>query len=268
METNARAFGSGAGLLDTQVNSKTGVVTVAMKRPPVNSLSLELVTELTNTMMQFEKDKGRGMILTSATPGIFTAGLDIMELYQPNPDRVKSYWTALQDMWLNLYSSSYPTAAAISGHSPGAGCLIACSCDYRAMVQGKFTIGLNETQLGLVAPSWFVDTFRNVLPKRESEHALITGKLFPTEEALKVGLVDAMVPDNNAAIEKAAEYIASLSRLNFQAMAQTKLTIRYTAIKRLQDTREHDLRVFTKFVTSPEVQKGLEMYLESLKKKK
>lgn len=65
IETNARAFGNGAGLLDTQVNSKTGVVTVAMKRPPVNSLSLELVTELTNTMMQFEKDKCRGMILTS-----------------------------------------------------------------------------------------------------------------------------------------------------------------------------------------------------------
>lgn len=41
------------------------------------------------------------------------------------------------------------------GHSPGGGCLIACSCDYRVMVQGKYTIGLNETQLGLVVPTWY-----------------------------------------------------------------------------------------------------------------
>ena len=37
-----------------------------------------------------------------------------MELYQPNPDRVKAYWRALQDLWLHLYSSAYPTAAAIT----------------------------------------------------------------------------------------------------------------------------------------------------------
>ncbi|EEB17530.1 3,2-trans-enoyl-CoA isomerase, putative [Pediculus humanus corporis] len=264
---NIRAYGS-SNLVNVQVNSKTGIATVLMSRPPVNSLNLELVSELTNTMVQIEKDKGKGMIISSSSPGIFSAGIDIMELYQPNPDRVKAYWTALQDLWLHLYSSAYPTAAAITGHSPGAGCLIACSCDYRVMVQGKSSIGLNETQLGLVVPSWFIDTFRNIVSKRQSELALISGKLFTADEALKINLVDEVVEDNNAAIERANAYISQLSSYSLHAMSQTKLSLRYDAIKRLQDNREHDLRVFTKFVTSPEIQKGLQVYLENIKKKK
>jgi 3,2-trans-enoyl-CoA isomerase len=39
--------------------------------------------------------------------------------------------------------------------SPAGGCLLAMSCDYRVMVRNKFTIGLNETKLGIVAPYWF-----------------------------------------------------------------------------------------------------------------
>lgn len=65
--------------------------------------------------------------------------------------------------------------------------MLSMSCEYRAMVNGKYTIGLNETALGLVAPTWFMDTFRNTISTRESEIALTTAKLFTVDEALKVG---------------------------------------------------------------------------------
>jgi len=42
----------------------------------------------------------------------------------------------------------------MKGHSPAGGCLFAMSCDYRVMVGPKYTIGLNETKLGIVAPKW------------------------------------------------------------------------------------------------------------------
>ena len=63
---NIRAYGS-SNLVNVQVNSKTGIATVLMSRPPVNSLNLELVSELTNTMVQIEKDKGKGMIISSVS---------------------------------------------------------------------------------------------------------------------------------------------------------------------------------------------------------
>ncbi len=40
--------------------------------------------------------------------------MTFLEMYNPQPDRCKAFWTALQDVWLKLYGSSYPTAAAIN----------------------------------------------------------------------------------------------------------------------------------------------------------
>lgn len=116
---------------------------------------------------------------------VFSAGLDIMEMFKPDETRLREFWTTLQDVWLKLYGSSFPTAAAINGHSPAGGCLLSMCCEYRVMLP-KFTIGLNETQLGIVAPSWFQATMKNILPPRTTEMALTLGTMFTTEEALNV----------------------------------------------------------------------------------
>ena len=58
-------------------------------------------------------------------------------------------------MWLSVYMSPIPTIAAINGAAPAGGCLIAMSCDYRILAKHpKIVIGLNETALGIVAPTW------------------------------------------------------------------------------------------------------------------
>lgn len=54
------------------------------------------------------------------------------------------------------------------------------------MTGGNFSIGLNETALGIVAPNWFMDTMTNTIPVREAEYALTTARMFNVEEALKV----------------------------------------------------------------------------------
>lgn len=60
------------------------------------------------------------------------------------------------------------------------------SCEYRVMVEGKYTIGLNETALGIVAPTWFQNTMKNTISPRKAEMALTLGTLFPVDEALNV----------------------------------------------------------------------------------
>ena len=51
-----------------------------------------------------------------------------------------------------LAACPVPVVAALAGHSPAGGCVLALCCDYRIMADGPFRIGLNETQVGLVAP--------------------------------------------------------------------------------------------------------------------
>lgn len=54
------------------------------------------------------------MFVLQAASTVFSAGLDILEMYKPKPERFTAFWTTLQDMWLKLFGSSYPTVAAIN----------------------------------------------------------------------------------------------------------------------------------------------------------
>ena len=105
-------------LVQVEVNDKTGFATVTLNSPPVNTLNLPLLTAFSETLDLLQNDRSRGMILTSSSNSVFSAGLDIMEMYKPTNDRLKAFWGTLQDCWLKLYGSSFPTAAAINGHAP------------------------------------------------------------------------------------------------------------------------------------------------------
>lgn len=263
---HVRGFCTSKKLVDIDVNSTTGIATVTMQRPPVNSLNYELLTELSQTLSTLESNRTRGMILTSSSPTVFSAGLDIMEMYKPDKDRVRAFWGALQDTWLKLYGSTFPTVAAINGHSPAGGCLLSMSCEYRVMVP-KFTIGLNETKLGIVAPSWFIASMNNTISKRATELALTSGTLFTTDEALKIGLIDEVATDKNDAIAKATKFFERFANVHPMARQLTKMSIRKNDLAGLMEHRDEDMKQFLFFVNQPKVQQGLETYIETLKKK-
>ncbi|CAG02069.1 unnamed protein product [Tetraodon nigroviridis] len=178
-------------------DQSTGVALMSMQSPPVNSLSLEFLTELSIAVEKLEMDKScRGIILTSGQPKVFSAGLDIMEMYGKSPEHCGEFWRAVQEIWLKLYGSNMVVIAAINGSSPAGGCLLSLTCDYRIMADNpRYSIGLNETQLGIVAPFWFRDTMMNTVGHRSTEIALQLGQLYSPAEALETGLVDKLVPE-------------------------------------------------------------------------
>ena len=136
----------------------------------------------------------RGVLLGSALPSVFSAGLDHTSLHGSTEAEHARYWTAVQEMWLTLYMTPLATVASVGGHSPAGGCMLALSCDERVMVEGKPRIGLNETQLGIVAPPWFGTLLRDTVGARPAERMLQLGSLLSPEEALAAGMVDEVVP--------------------------------------------------------------------------
>lgn len=267
--TAVRSFASPpapGSLVKLEVDDKSGIATLTLNRPPVNSLSLELLTDISTSLDQVQDNRSRGLILTSSGKSVFSAGLDIMEMYKPDETRMKQFWSALQDVWLKLYGSAYPTAVAINGHSPAGGCLLATCCDHRVMLP-NYTIGLNETRLGMIAPRFFEYSFRNVLPSRVAERALTLGTLFTTEEALKIGLIDEVATDREDALARCAAFLAQFKAVSPLAAAMTKQSLRREGLEALRQSREQDLELFVFTVNQPKMQKGLEAYLASLKKK-
>ncbi|CAI5674257.1 enoyl-CoA delta isomerase 1, mitochondrial isoform X2 [Oreochromis niloticus] len=179
-------------------DQSTGVAVMRMQSPPVNSLSLEFLTDVCIALEKLEMDKScRGLIVTSSQPKVFSAGLNILDMYGKSPEHCVEFWKAVQEMWLKFYGSNMITIAAVNGSSPAGGCLLSMTCDYRIMADNpRYSIGLNETQLGIVAPFWFKDTMINTVGHRTTEMALQLGLLYSPAEALKIGLVDQLVPED------------------------------------------------------------------------
>ncbi|XP_050422918.1 enoyl-CoA delta isomerase 1, mitochondrial-like [Adelges cooleyi] len=253
-------------MLSSTTDEKTGIATVALNKPPVNSLNLEFLNEFKTQIHQLQNDKARGMILTSSLQNVFCAGLDITEFYKPDLSRLAEFWTTVQETWLALYLTPFPTAAVINGHSPAGGCLLALSCDYRIMVGPKYTIGLNETKLGIVAPKWFQDSIVAVIGQRNAELSLIAGKMYSTEEALKIGLIDESVPDASRALEQGIKFLNNFQKISPWAFKMTKDISRQPTVQWLLENKQKDLDFVLQFMQSPNVQKGLGLYLQSLKK--
>lgn len=250
-------------------DQSTGVAVMHMQSPPVNSLSLEFLTDVCIALEKLEMDKScRGLIVTSSQPKVFSAGLDILDMYGKSPEHCAEFWKAVQEMWLKFYGSNMITIAAVNGSSPAGGCLLSMTCDYRIMADNpRYSIGLNETKLGIVAPFWFKDTMVNTVGHRTTEMALQLGLLYSPAEALKIGLVDQLVREDQV-LTTATETMTKWLAIPDHARQLTKSMMRKPTIDKLTSNREADINYFVKFITKDSIQKSLGMYLEMLKRRK
>jgi 3,2-trans-enoyl-CoA isomerase len=130
-----------------------------------------------------------------------------------------------------------------------------------------FTIGLNETKLGIVAPSWFADTFGYVVGPRHADILLQTGALLTAEKALAVGMVDEAV-EHGEVVDRAVAKVGELLAVPDRARHASKMLLRGPIAERLEAKRHEDIDGFVAFCTSPPVQASLTKYLEALKKRK
>jgi 3,2-trans-enoyl-CoA isomerase len=222
---------------------------------------------------QIESDsRVQAVVLSSGLPNqIFSAGLELTELHRPDPDRLPKFWHAFQQLYLDLYGSRLSTIAAMNGPAPAAGCMLALSCDYRIMTSDpKASIGLNESQLGIVAPPWLCQQYLDTIGNRNAELALLLGTLFSPQKALEIGLVDQLTgpSGDEDVVDLAREMAAKFVQIPAKARVAAKELTRGSQIEKLVKNRDDDTDFFCSFVTAESVQKTLGAYLEMLAKRK
>lgn len=257
---------------------------MCFSRPPVNSLHLELLQEFNQWMLWLgSAEEIKAVILSSAIPTVFSAGLDLQELHRPQPERLASFWNAFQETWIILNSFPKPIIAAITGNSPSAGCTLAMGCDYRVMARGPhaaaaaaggavppnrlYRIGLNECKLGLVAPAWVMPAYAYILGSRQAERMLQLGETPTADDALKLGLVDLVVENEEKVMEAAlrvAERFIAIPQPS-RWMARDMMRREYLQMLASEEDRSYDTEFVSQLIASPEVQGSLEAYLERFK---
>lgn len=256
-----------SALVDTGTHATAygTILELRLAWPPVNALNPALCEALSAAIADAIAAGAQGIVLTGG-PKVFSAGLDVPHLLALGDDRAAllSAWQAFFDAARAIAGSPVPVAAAIAGHAPAGGCVLALCCDYRVMASGPYRIGLNETQVGLVAPEGIQQLLRRAVGAARAERLLVGGELVDAERALAIGLVDEL-----AGIEQVATcarvWLETILPLPRQPMLQTRAIARADVLAALQPERI-DLERFIDAWSAPDTQAGLRALVARLGK--
>jgi len=188
------------------LEKKDGIGYITLNRPEVfNAISQELIDEFSDALDTVNKDyEIQVLILTGAGKG-FQAGADIRELSMMTPMSILRWNEGVLRNHAKLEKLRQPVIAAINGLAMGGGLELALSCSLRIAVEGA-KLALPEVKLGIIPGTGGTQRLPRLIGKGKAYELLLTGDTITAEEALKIGLVNKVVPRGEAL--KAAEELA------------------------------------------------------------
>lgn len=204
-----------------------------LDRPPANALNPELLRQLVEAVDDAPAEGARAVVLSGA-PGMFSGGLDVPTLLALDRSGMEAAWSAFVDAMRVLAASPVPVAAAITGHSPAGGLVLALFCDRRVMARGEYKIGLNEVAVGITMPERILAALRRLVGPHRAEGIVVSGALFDPATALDLGLVDELA-DGDAVVDRALAWCRQLVALPRKAMTATRATARADLIALFDD---------------------------------
>jgi len=238
------------------------IAELRMHRPPANALNHELLEALIGGFARVRDEGATGVIL-AGQEGMFCAGIDVPELLGQEREAIHAFWSLLFEFSRMLVSSPVPVVAALAGHSPAGGAVLAAHCDYRIAVDGPFKIGFNEVQVGLPLPSTILMVFEGLVGARVARQLGMRGQLIEMQEALRLGFVDELVMPEQLT-DRALEWLRTLLALPPIAMNRTRLLGKARLIEALEVAP--DVAQVTDDWFSPETQAAMRRLVDSLKK--
>ncbi|MEO5510302.1 MAG: enoyl-CoA hydratase-related protein [Longimicrobiales bacterium] len=178
-------------LVDTTDHVATITINRADKR---NALSSTVRSDLLAALDALRADDAvRVIILTGAGEKAFIAGADINEFAERTPIEQRDVM-AERRIFDELASCPKPTIAMINGFALGGGCEVAMACDIRvACASARF--GQPEIKLGIIPGGGGTQRLPRLIGTGNALRLILTGELIDATEALRLGLVDVVVPD-------------------------------------------------------------------------
>jgi len=183
---------------------------VTINRPEkLNALNHKVMEELFDCFQALQKDEEvRVVILTGSGEKAFVAGADINELAVQEPVTGRETSQFGQKVFALIENLGKPVIAAIKGFALGGGCELALACTLRIAAETA-RLGQPEVKLGLLPGYAGTQRLPRLIGKSRAFELILTGEPVTASEALRIGLVNQVVPATEvlAAAEKAAQKI-------------------------------------------------------------
>lgn len=216
------------------VTNEDGIVTVMINRPKaMNAINMELMKELEAFFSGlYDAPEADVVILTGAGDKAFVAGADIKEMAVMDAHSGRD-WALLGERVTSLIERApQPVIAAVNGYALGGGCELALACDFR-YASANAKLGQPEAKWGINACFGGTQRLARAVGTGMAKELLYTARFIDAAEALRIGLVNRVLPDQAALMEAA---LATAKEIQ----ASGKCAVRYTKLV-VNDGRDLDI---------------------------
>ena len=178
-----------------RLEKRAPLAIVTLDRPKVlNALNAQTLDELDEVFADLAHDAAiRVVLLTGAGGRAFAAGADIKELATLTPEEGQAFARRGQAVLRSMEAIGKPVIACIQGFALGGGCELALACTLRIAAEDA-RFGQPEVKLGVIAGYGGLERLPRLVGRGEGLKLLLTGAIIDAQEALRIGLVEEVVP--------------------------------------------------------------------------
>jgi enoyl-CoA hydratase/carnithine racemase len=171
-----------------------GIGTIRLDRPKMNALNVAVQEEIRAAALEAtERDDVRAVIVYGGER-VFAAGADIKEMQSMSYTDMVRRSGALQSSFTTVAQIPKPTVAAVTGYALGGGCELALCCDFR-VAGASAKLGQPEILLGVIPGAGGTQRLARLVGPAKAKDLVFSGRFVDADEALAIGLVDQVVPD-------------------------------------------------------------------------
>jgi len=241
------------------------VATVTINRPDkLNALNAQAKAELRDVFTQIKTDSNIDVvILTGAGEKAFVAGTDIQELTALNAESGKEFSSKGQEVFDLIENLGKPVIAAVNGYALGGGCELALACHIRiASENAKF--GQPEVNLGIIPGYGGTQRLARLIGRGRAMEMILTGNQIDAAEALRIGLVNKVVPLTELlpTALSMAQLLASKGQI---AIRMALKAVNMTQEATLSDGQKLEASLFGVCCDSEDFKEGTTAFLEKRK---
>ena len=207
--------------VNIESGAATGVATIRIDRPKVNAINAQIVDELDDAASELANSEETRAVVVWGGPKVFAAGADINGFSGLDRAQGEAFSARITGMLSALENLPQITIAAVNGYALGGGMELAMAAEFR-LAADNATFGQPEIQLGIIPGGGGTQRLPRLVGVTRAKEIIYTGRHVKAEEALDIGLVSEVHPDDDlydAALEMAARYAAGPAALQMAKQA-------------------------------------------------
>jgi enoyl-CoA hydratase/carnithine racemase len=235
-----------------------GVAVLRLDNPKVNAMSTALLAELRDAADDLTADPP-GAVVVFGGDRVFAAGADISEF--GGPEEGRRIGAAFRDALGAVAAIPRFTIAAITGVALGGGCELALACDWRICAEGA-RLGQPEILLGIIPGGGGTQRLPRLIGLSKAKELLLTGRQVTADEALRIGLVDEVVPAGEV-LDRALAKAGELAAGAVVAQGYAKAAVDEGSETTLAWGLDRELELFEQVFTTEDAATGVASFLES-----